>query len=122
VASILVVDDEPEILQFVGGGLEDEGFDVMATVDGQRAVELAASSRPDLVVLDMRGPHLDGDAVAGELRRLYGEIPILVITADGMAEEKARRVAAFDFLPKPFDLDRLLGIVKKRLGRQLDLT
>jgi CheY-like chemotaxis protein len=117
VASILVVDDEPEILQFVGGGLEDEGFDVMATVDGQRAVELASSSRPDLVVLDMRGPQLDGDAVADELRRLYGEIPILVITADGMAEEKARRVAAFDFLPKPFDLDRLLGIVQRRLGR-----
>ena len=114
-ASILVVDDEPEIVQFIGGGLEDEGFDVMAAVDGQRAVELAAGSRPDLVVLDMRGPHLDGDAVADELRRLYGEIPILVITADGKAEEKARRVEAFDFLPKPFDLDRLLRIVHRRL-------
>jgi DNA-binding response OmpR family regulator len=116
VANILIVDDEPEILQFIGGGLEEEGFEVMTAVDGQRGVELAAGSRPDLVVLDMRGPHLDGDAVADELRRMYAEIPILVITADGMAEEKARRVQAFDFLPKPFDLDRLLGIVQNRLG------
>jgi DNA-binding response OmpR family regulator len=117
VAKILIVDDEPEILQFIGGGLEDEGFDVMAAADGQRGVELAARSRPDLVVLDMRGPHLDGDAVAEELRGLYGEIPILLITADGKAEEKAKRVKAFDFLSKPFDLDRLLGIVRSRLGR-----
>ena len=117
--SILVVDDEPEIVQFIGGGLEDEGFDVMAAADGHRAIELATGSRPDLVVLDMRGPHLDGDAVADELRRLYGQIPILVITADGMAEEKARRIQAFDFLAKPFDLDRLLGIVQRRLGSSI---
>lgn len=116
-ARILIVDDEPEIVQFIGGGLEEEGFDVMTAGDGQRAVELAASSRPDLVVLDMRGPHLDGNAVADELRRLHGEIPILLITADGRAEEKARRVKAFDFLAKPFDLNRLLGIVECRLRK-----
>src|ERR1051326_5084374 len=114
-ANILVVDDEPEILQFIGGGLEDEGFDVMTAVDGPRGVELAAGSRPDLVVLDMWGPHLDGDAVAHELRCMYAELPILLITADGQAEEKARRGHAFDFLAKPFDLDRLLGIVQGRL-------
>jgi DNA-binding response OmpR family regulator len=115
-ANILVVDDEPEIVQFIGGGLEDEGYDVMTAGDGQRAIELAAANQPDLVVLDMRGPHLDGDAVAAELRRLYSDIPILVITADGKAEEKARRVRAFDFLPKPFDLNRLLGVVQQKLA------
>jgi DNA-binding response OmpR family regulator len=115
-SNILVVDDEPEIVQFIGGGLEDEGFDVMTAADGHRAVELAARRRPDLVVLDMRGPDLDGDTVADELRSLYAEIPILLITADGKAEEKARQVKAFDFLSKPFDLDRLLGIVRRRIG------
>jgi CheY-like chemotaxis protein len=89
------------------------GRSVTAALDGQRAVELAAGRRPDLVVLDMSGPHLDGAAVADELR------PILLFTADGMAEEKARRVEAFDFLPKPFDLDRLLGIVQRRLGSSI---
>ena len=56
------------------------------------------------------------DTVADELRGLYGETPIRLIRADGKAEEKARQIKAFDFLPKPFDLDRVLGIVHRRLG------
>ncbi|MBV9119744.1 MAG: response regulator [Chloroflexi bacterium] len=111
-ARILVVDDEPEILQFVGTALEDEGFAVTRALDGQQAVNLAADQRPDLVVLDMSLPRLDGDDVARELRKAHGEIPILLITADGSAREKALRVGAFDYLPKPFDLDRLLTIVR----------
>jgi len=114
-ASILVVDDSPEIVQFIGGALEDEGFDVVTAADGQQAVDAAASERPDLVVLDMMLPRLDGHGVATAVRRLHGDVPILLITADGHAQEKARRVGAFDYLPKPFDLDRLITIVRGKL-------
>ena len=115
-AAILVVDDEPEILRFVCSALQDEGFAVQSAADGQQAIEVATRERPDLVVLDMRLQRVDGQSVARELRRLYGgALPILVMTADGRAQEKAASVGAFDFLTKPFDLDRLLGLVRGRL-------
>lgn len=114
-AAVLVVDDEPEILKFVENALEDEGFAVTTAADGRQAVDLAVEHRPDLVVLDMRLPRLDGEGVAREIRRLYGQIPILVMTADGRAQEKAQRVGAFDFLAKPFNLDRLIEVVRGKL-------
>ncbi len=115
-ASVLVVDDEPEILQFVGAALEDEGFVVRTATDGRYAVELASADRPDLVVLDMMLPRLDGAGVASEIRRLHGDVPIVVVTADGRAQEKAQSVGARAFLSKPFDLDRLLDLVHDTLG------
>jgi len=112
VPGILVVDDEPEILKFVGDALKEEGYDVQTAVDGRQAIDIASRDRPDLVVLDIRLPRLDGHGVARELRRLYGNVPILVMTADGRAQEKARTVGAFDFLPKPFDLDHLFNVIR----------
>jgi DNA-binding response OmpR family regulator len=114
-ADILVVDDEPEIVQFIGLALEDEGYAVSTAADGEEAVEAAARQRPDLVVLDMGLPRLDGQGVATELRRLYGEIPILLITADGRAGEKAARMGAYDYLRKPFELDELVSSIEERL-------
>ena len=116
-ASILVVDDEPGIVQFVGAALEDEGYDVTTAADGRQAVAAAERSRPDLVVLDMMLPRLQGDGVAREIRRLHGEIPIVLITADTAAREKAARMGAFACLPKPFDLDSLLQAVHSGLTR-----
>ena len=113
---ILVVDDEPGIVQFVRGVLEEEGFDVTTAADGVRALEVAAGRAPDLVVIDMSLPRLDGVGVAAELRRLHGEdVKILLITADGRAAEKAQQVRAVDYLAKPFDLNRLLDKVDAAL-------
>jgi len=113
--AILVVDDEPGIVQFIRGVLEDEGFDVNTAADGQEAIEAMHKERPDLIVLDMGLPRLDGDGVAAEMRRVHGDVPILLITADGRAHEKAARVGAFDYLPKPFDLDELVTITRDKL-------
>ena len=112
---ILVVDDEPGIVTFIEGALLDEGYAVSTAADGLEAVEVAERDKPDLVVLDMALPRLDGFGVAAELRRRQGDVPILVVTADGRAREKAERVGAFDYLKKPFDLDRLLALVEERL-------
>jgi DNA-binding response OmpR family regulator len=113
--NILVVDDEPEIVQFIGTALEDEGFDVTTAGDGRRAVDLANEQAPDLIVLDAMLPRLDGQGVAAEVRRVHGDIPILLITADGRAPEKAIAVGAFAYLSKPFELDTLLALIHRRL-------
>ena len=115
-ATVLVVDDEPEIVQFVSAVLEDEGFIVTTAADGQQAVEVARKAPPDLVVLDMMLPRLDGAGLAKELRRLQGDVPILLMTADGSAAEKASRAGAFAFLSKPFDVHRLLTLVRSRVS------
>ncbi|HLG73956.1 MAG TPA: response regulator [Chloroflexota bacterium] len=115
-SSVLVVDDEPGIVQFMSAALEDEGFSVTTASDGRRATELAAQRRPDLVVLDWMLPRLDGDGVAEEIRRMYGDdVPILLVTADGRAQMKAERVGAFAYLSKPFDLDRFLNLIRSKL-------
>lgn len=114
-ATVLVVDDEPEIVQFVCAALEDEGFTVTTAADGRQALEQAVQSPPDLVVLDMMLPVVGGEGVASEIRRLHGNVPILLMTADGRAQEKAGRVGAFDYLTKPFDVQRLLTLVLRRL-------
>jgi CheY-like chemotaxis protein len=84
-------------------------------MDGQDAVEKVSRNRPDLIVLDMSLPRLDGEAVGKEVRRLHGNIPILLVTADGRAREKAQRVGAFEYLQKPFDIDDLLEIVRRAI-------
>jgi CheY-like chemotaxis protein len=109
--TILVVDDEAGIRQFVSGALEDEGFTVATAVDGIEAVEVARRARPALVVLDMMLPRLGGHAVAAAIRETQPDVPILVVTADGHAETKAAQVGAYAYLSKPFDIDTLVSLV-----------
>jgi CheY-like chemotaxis protein len=114
--SILVVDDDPEVRRVIQGTLEDEGWTVETAADGQQALERARRRRPRLVLLDMGLPRLDGDGVAAGLRGAYGDaVPIVVVTADGQAVEKARRVGARAYLAKPFDLDDLCAVVQQIL-------
>ena len=113
---ILVVDDDAELRTMIQWMLEDEGWRVETAGDGRQAVEQATRSRPQLVLLDMGLPVLDGDGVAAELRKLYGEsLPIVVITADGHAAAKARRVGARGHLSKPFEIDELCTMVQRAL-------
>lgn len=116
-APILVVEDDPQLRRMICWALEDEGFVVEAAGDGRQAVERTARVRPSLVVLDMTLPVLDGVGVARELRAIYSEPPpVLVMTADGRAAEKARRVGAYAYLTKPFDVDELVTLVRQGLG------
>src|SRR3954454_4385978 len=109
---ILVVDDDPEIRYVVQSALEDEGWLVATASDGREALAQATARRPQLVVLDMGLPLLDGDGVAAGLRTIYGDaVPVVIITADGHAAEKARRVGARAHLAKPFELDALCAAV-----------
>ena len=110
---VLVVDDDPLIREIIRDVLVEEGFAVATAADGRQAIDRAADQPPALVVLDMGLPLMDGLAVAAALRAAHGpELPILTITADGGAADKARRVGAFAYLRKPFDLDDLVAAVR----------
>jgi|SRR5579859_582794 len=125
---VLVVDDDPDMLRVIRDVLEDEGILVTTAADGGRAVAIAKASAeasaeprtPDLAVLDMNLPVLDGNRVAARLRDLLGErFPVLLITADGHAADKARRSAAYTYLRKPFDLGDLVTEVWRGLARTI---
>ncbi|MBV9282246.1 MAG: response regulator [Chloroflexi bacterium] len=115
---VLVVEDDDTLREVIKWALEDEGARVAVAADGQQALEWVATHRPALIVLDVGLPIVGGDGVAAGVRAIHGDtVPILVVTADGRAAEKARKVGAFAYLHKPFDLDRLVHIVQHQMGQ-----
>jgi two-component system KDP operon response regulator KdpE len=115
--AVLVIDDDPLLRQSVQWTLEDEGLTVAVAADGREALAHAARLPPALVVLDHGLPDRRGDAVAAALRRSCGtQLPILLITGDGRAQQKAAEMGAFAYLHKPFDMDRLVTLVHSGLG------
>ncbi len=116
--TILVIEDEERIVQFLQRGLAYEGYDVKTALDGERGLDLAEASPPDLVVLDVMLPELDGLEVCRQLRRT-GDIPILMLTAKDAVEDRVRGLdaGADDYLVKPFALDELLARIRALLRR-----
>lgn len=114
---VLVVDDDPALRQTIRWTLEADGFPVVSAAGAAQAVEAAQRERPALVLLDYGLPDGDGSTVAQALRThfLGNPPPIIVITADGRAAEKAARAGAAAYLHKPFDLDDLLGSIRRVL-------
>lgn len=113
---LLVVEDDPRMRQTIRWALEDEGLVVDSAADGRQAIDCAMRRRPALVVLDVGVPIFNGYEVAAALRREYGEgLPILTVTADGRAAEKARQVGAFAHLSKPFEVADLVAAVRRGL-------
>jgi DNA-binding response OmpR family regulator len=97
--------------------LEDEGLVVETARDGREALDRALVSRPVLAVLDFGLPHFSGNRVAEGLRMVAGApIPILLITADGKAQEKAQQVGAYAYLRKPFEVNELIAAVRRGLS------
>jgi len=118
VATILVVDDEPRIVQLVRDYLEHGGFTVLVASDGPSALRSARTGRPDLVVLDLGLPGIDGLDVARALRR-EGEVPIIMLTARTEESDKlvGLELGADDYLTKPFSPKELVARVRAVLRR-----
>ncbi|MEX0991545.1 MAG: response regulator [Actinomycetota bacterium] len=117
---ILIVDDDPMIRRLLQVNFRLEGFDVAVAGRGEEALELAAGARPDIVVLDVSMPDMDGWEVMGRLRGdpPTASVPVVFLTArTGQTEqEKAQRLGADGYLVKPFDPGELVEVVKQVLS------
>ena len=115
---VLVVDDEPVLVDTIRYNLRREGYDVQVATDGNEALKLAQAASPDLVVLDLMLPGMDGLEVCRQLRR-ESTVPILMLTAKDDEVDKivGLEVGADDYMTKPFSMRELLARVRAMLRR-----
>jgi CheY-like chemotaxis protein len=111
--TVLVVDDEADIRATVSAMLEIEGYEVAEASNGADALVMLEKRRPDLILLDMRMPVLDGWGFAAELRRRGHRTPIVVMTAARDAAHWAAEIAAQAFVSKPFGFEDLIAAVER---------
>jgi two-component system chemotaxis response regulator CheY len=118
-ARILIVDDDEAILEFMGEALNDEGYEVTTALNGAEGLAVAARLPPDLVLLDMRMPLMDGWEFAKKYRETPGpHAAIVVITAARDAAASAHQIGAQGYLAKPFSLDALLETAERYARRE----
>jgi two-component system, OmpR family, alkaline phosphatase synthesis response regulator PhoP len=115
---ILVVDDEPNLRHSLSYALRQEGYEVAAAEDGERGLEMFRSGRPDLVVLDVMLPKMDGLAVCRAIRR-ESEVPVIMLTARSSELDTivGLEVGADDYLAKPFSTRELIARIRAALRR-----
>jgi DNA-binding response OmpR family regulator len=118
-ARILIVDDERPNRQLLEVMLKPEGFLLFTAASGEEAVAMVAQQPPDLILLDIMMPKLDGFQVCAELRRLANPVPVLMLTAKGQVEDRVVGLdaGADDYLVKPFSTEELLARVRALLRR-----
>ncbi|HLX59134.1 MAG TPA: response regulator transcription factor [Ktedonobacteraceae bacterium] len=116
--TILTADDDPQLLRLITRNLQLEGYVVLSASDGQQALEEIERSTPDLVLLDVMMPKMDGFTVCQRVRE-FSAVPIIIVTARGQDQEKVRGLdlGADDYLTKPFSVDELLARVRAVLRR-----
>jgi len=114
---VLVVDDEPDVLKIVCFRLKKAGYEVKTASDGKAALDLIEKDRPDLILLDLRMPVMDGYEVCRKIKsdEKLGDTPIIFITASSGAtvKDKVREYKADDYIIKPFEPEELIAKVKK---------
>ncbi len=117
-ATILAVDDEPHVLRLIKANLESSNYRVLTATDGEEAVRSVENELPDLVILDIMLPKMDGYAVCGRIRE-FSSVPIIMLTARSAQVDLVHgfEVGADDYLTKPFDVTELLMRVQAVLRR-----
>ena len=116
-SQILIVEDEARLAAFVKKGLGKSGFDTLVATDGEQAIELAQTSQPDLLLLDLGLPIKNGWQVMQELRSKGEVLPIVIMTArdDNQSKAAALQAGANDYITKPFLFKDLLGCIQAQL-------
>ena len=116
---ILIIEDETPMRTALKDVIESEGYRALTAADGESGLKRAIEEKPDLILLDIMMPRLDGYEVCAELRRLANPVPILMLTAKGQIEDRVTGLdaGADDYLVKPFSTEELLARVRALLRR-----
>ncbi|MGA8181417.1 MAG: sigma-54 dependent transcriptional regulator [Desulfobacterales bacterium] len=116
--SILIVDDEPSILQSLSGLLSDEGFGVITAATGYEALKIIDVESPDLVLLDIWMPGIDGIETLKEIKKVNPHIQVIIISGHGSIETavKATKLGAFDLIEKPLSIDKIIVAINNALN------
>lgn len=112
---ILVVDDEPKVLRFIEIGLKNEGFDVTSTTSGKEALKIVKEIRPDIMLLDIIMPEMNGLQVLNQLRS-FSRLPVILFSASPQGIQDMKSMGANDFIIKPFDPNEMITRIRKLIG------
>jgi two-component system nitrogen regulation response regulator NtrX len=116
--TILIADDEPSILQSLSGLLTDEGFEVVTADNGYEALKVIDAEAPDLVILDIWMPGIDGIETLKEIKKANAVLPVIIITGHGNVETavRATKLGAFDLIEKPLNIDKIIVAINNALN------
>ena len=119
---LLLVDDEEEFVKTLSERLELRNIKPDAVHDGDQALSYVKENEPDVIVLDLRMPGIDGIEVLKRVKEAHPDIQVIILTGHGTEEDEARakKLGAFDYLEKPVDIDKLVGRLKKAFQFKLD--
>ncbi|MBM2824554.1 MAG: DNA-binding response regulator [Dehalococcoidales bacterium] len=117
-SSLLVVDDDPQLIRLLRANLESSGYRVLSAMDGPTALELIDRERPDLLVLDIMLPGIDGYELCRRVRE-FSDVPIIMLTAkvEDVDKVKGLKLGADDYMAKPFNVQELLARIEAVLRR-----
>lgn len=121
---ILVVDDQKSVCYSFQRVLGNEGYDVLVALSGEEAIEVTGGEKPDLVIMDVKMPGLDGLGVLARLKEIYPNLLVIMMTAYSTTEQaiSAIKLGAYDYLIKPFENDELVAKVKEALSVKENMT
>lgn len=116
--TILIIDDETSIRQSLAGALNDEGYRTLLAPNATQGIEMARKNNPDVILLDIWMPEIDGLTALDEMKKNGLETPVIIMSGHGNIETavKATKLGAFDFVEKPIELDRILVLIRNALS------
>jgi len=121
---VLLVDDETEFVQAMAERLKMRDLDANTVYDGEQALSFVGGQEPDVMVLDLKMPGIDGMEVLRQVKKSYPKLQVIILTGHGTEkdEEEARRLGAFDYLEKPVSLDVLIKKMKQAFKQKMEDT
>jgi DNA-binding NtrC family response regulator len=119
---VLMVDDEEDFVKTLSERMQMRDLESDVALSGEQALQRVAEDIPDVMVLDLKMPGIDGLEVLRRVKQLYPNIPVVILTGHGSEkdEHEARRLGAFDYLQKPVDIEKLIQTLRKAYKRKLE--
>jgi len=121
---VLLVDDEEDFVSTLSERLQMRDLDSQTAFDGEQALEVMQDGVPDVMVLDLKMPGIDGMEVLRRMKKLYPKVQVIILTGHGSDkdEEQARRLGAFEYLQKPVNLEDLVEVLKRAYQKKVEAS